>query len=176
MPRAFQYVGKDESSPDQVTVRGLTFERDGEAVTVLDEALANGLSGNPEFEEVGGPDYGDVPFDPDPEELVTHLNARVSELEATNELLVSENQELRERLGEATPTPVADPVTPPDYQENDPTEDVFAEIDASEDWSKEHHSKRRRWANTLTEGQIATTEEADEVILNALVEREQDQD
>jgi hypothetical protein len=183
MPRAFVYVGKDESSPDQVTVRGLTFKLNGKPVEVSDEALAKGLSGNPQFEEEGGSDvdYGDVSEDRDPEEIIFAQQARITELLATNEDQAAEIRELKEQLGQGSPVlePEA-PAVPADYTEDDDTpsaaDAVFAEIDASEDWSKEHHSTRRRWANTLSEGQVETTDEADEIILGALVDREQDQD
>jgi hypothetical protein len=182
MPKAFIYVGKDESSPDQITVRGLTFELNGGPVTVLDEALANGLSGNPQFEEQGGSDvdYGDAPYDPDLDQIIAAQTARIEELETTNALLVSENQELRAQLGQGAP--VAEPEAPADYTEDDDSEssleEVFAEIDAEDDWSTAHHSTRKRWANAiLPEGQsVENLGEADEVILGALVDREQDQD
>lgn len=182
MPRAFIYVGKDESSPDEISVRGLTFVRDGDPVEVLDETLAEGLSGNPQFEEFGdGPDYGDVDYDPDLEQVIAQQAARIEELETTNELLLSENRELREQLGKGAPVSEPEaPAVPADYAEDDDTpsavDAIFSEIDASDDWSKEHHSTRRRWANTLSEGQVETTDEADEIILGALVDREQNQD
>lgn len=175
MPRVFIYVGKDESSPGEITVRGLTFERDGEPVEVLDEAFAEGLSGNPEFEEYGdGPDYGDVDYDPDLEQVVASQTARITELETANELLVSENRELREQLGQTLPV---EPPSPTDYTQSlevDKTAETFSEIEASEDWSKAPHPTRIRWANALSEGQIRTAKEADDVILEALVERDQD--
>lgn len=184
MPREFIYIGKDESSPDEISVRGLAFVRDGDPVEVLDEALAEGLSGNPQFEEFGdGPDYGDVDYDPDLEQVVAQQAARIEELETTNELLVSENRELREQLGQGAPVVEPEPPTvPADYSEDDDgessLEEVFAEIDAEEDWSTAHHSTRKRWANTiLPEGQsVENAGEADEIILGALVDREQDQD
>lgn len=178
MSREFIYIGKGKGSPDQVKVRGVTFERKGDPQVVFDEAVANGLASNPEFEEVTGEavDYGPIPEDALPDEVIASLVGRVEQLERSNDLLVSEVKELREQLGAPDPEATNDPVTPPDYKEGDARETVFTEIAASADWSKEHHSTRKRWANTLTEGQIATTEEADEVILNALVDREQNQD
>lgn len=181
MPRAFVYVGMNESSPDEITVRGLTFTLNGEPVPVSDEALAKGLAENPQFEEQGGSDvdYGDVLESHDPEEIILGLQARIDELLATNEDQAAEIQELKAQLGLNAPQvePEA-PLEPADYKQADdsPVAAVFEEIDASDDWSKEHHSTRRRWANVLSEGQVETTDEADEVILGALVDREQDQD
>jgi len=183
MPRAFVYVGMNESSPDEITVRGLTFTLNGEPVPVSDEALAKGLAENPQFQEQGGSDvdYGDVSESHDPEEVIIGLQARIDELLATNEDQAAEIQELKAQLGlgapEVKPEARAEPA---DYKEDDDTpsatDAVFAEIDASDDWSKEHHSTRRRWANVLSEVQVETTDEADEIILGALVDREQDQD
>lgn len=179
MPKAFVYVGKDESSPDQVKVRGLTFERDGEPVTVLDEAVANGLSGNPEFKEaaISEFEYAELPEEALPDEVIASLTARIEELESKVGVLLAAAPASQEDPSAEPAQEQTGSAGPSDYTQANEIEATFAEIEESDDWSKEHHSTRIKWANVLAEDkQVATAAEADEIILGALVDREQDQD
>ncbi|MEL7445570.1 MAG: hypothetical protein AAGK02_07130 [Pseudomonadota bacterium] len=175
MPKTFVYVGKDESSPDEITVRGLTFVRDGEAVVVEDAALAEGLSGNPEFVEEGNADgdYG-RPESTDEANATAELQDRLDDA-------LDEVDDLREQLKAASDTiealraaQVSDEPATPAEEPVDAGPEALAEIDASEDWAAEHHSTRIRWANALSEGQVTTKDEADDIILSVLADREQD--
>lgn len=186
MPKSFVYVGKEEGSPDEITIRGLTFERNGDPVEVLDRALAEGLSGNPEFEMHGESeaDYSETLIEEEQADeylaQIRVLTVKNEDLKTDNDLLVSENRELREQIAVLVANqgnaPDPEPNKNDDSQSAEKSTSALKEIDAHEDWSAAPHPTRIRWANALSEGQVRTAAEADEIILGALVDREQDQD
>lgn len=165
-----------EDGPDETIVRGITFVKGGDPVNVTDEALAAGLAGNPQFEAVDGDSAEqDIPDDSDElkaelqkafdyrermEAFVTEV-AALAGVEASSDLPTIE-------------TALRSALEGNDYKPNDSgeAETVLAEIKASEDWAKVAHPTRIRWANALSEDQIKTAAEADEVILEALVDDE----
>lgn len=163
MSRSFVYVGKGDESPGEVTVRGLTFKRGGDPVEVPNPGLAGNLAGNPEFQEEGAAATPDVASgDMSGQLAADNMNLRL-QLDQANARIQELEAELSKRDEDyPAPTPAED------------VETVFSEIQAAEDWSREHHSTRIRWANALCEGDVRTADEANEVILNALIEREAD--
>ncbi|MEL7452317.1 MAG: hypothetical protein AAGJ50_02970 [Pseudomonadota bacterium] len=159
MPKEIIYIGRDDSSPDEVTVRGLVFQRGGDAVLVKDDILAENLSNNPEFKAVGDVS---VAAEQDPSkdnDLLGENRLLRAQLEAAREEIAS----LRRGVSEASEQPPKDA---------DIVAETYAAIDAEKDWSQVHHATRIRWANALSDDPVATAGEADQVILNALIERE----